>query len=798
MPPGGTAGPFSIILQQLFSSSSDVTFDAASLSAVVNSLQSLAKLNLAEDAIEADFAEAPSPPPAPPSPPPPPSAPPTMPSPPYYPGFNGTTVTTVTTSTTTSGGRRRLGAASTGSSSCLAALSKHFTLVTTKVTTSSKAKASALASSQLALALETIQVVNYHNQTIQPCALSVVGLQQAVIAAPSPPPPSPPAPPAPPPAPPARPPAEPSSRPCGAPCFTATKQALSADIVASLGQVQTAVLVNVVVAALASIMGSVGSTAAGATGGAGGGSGGAALQGLLVAQRFTLTSRLAGSGLASGGGASSFPAVSGAARRDQPNAGRRLEDDDDGSINTRDLLIGRLGLFNRPPTPTTSPSPPPRPPAFPPAIPSDEPQAPPPPPQTPSPSPPPPAAPPQSPPPSKPRPLPPSPSPPPWPPGSTPLPPPSPPPPSCPPHGPPPWLPGLAPVQPPPEEPGSGGGGAGEGGEFDLADAIDSMQDEDAYAVDEANSVLKWTLADAACSMALILSAMLLFHVLALVIWARFVNRSYYRQVQAMARNIEHVLSPRRGGDGSDALKKKKRATRGVSRVVRLSLRTSLRTAQSQAQATTRALMGSRLRTGLGALGAVRVGGVGGVGGVGRRAPRCGSSQARAPPGSAAEEATAAAKTMQAHFRRRHVQALAKAKQANLVETSAATQLQAAVRRRRAQAKLFEYQSATRLQARWRSKMAAQLVRTQYKNNKSEGNAGALGASSAPPPPVKAQKAMPPPKTAGQNAAAARIREYKEKERARYVPPPRDPILSSPRRASKSGAHPCPPPATFS
>lgn len=186
------------------------------------------------------------------------------------------------------------------------------------------------------------------------------------------------------------------------------------------------------------------------------------------------------------------------------------------------------------------------------------------------------------------------------------------------------------------------------------------------------------------------------------------------------------------------------------------------------------------------------------MGDVGRRAPRCAASPAEAPPASAAEEATAAAQTMQAHFRRRHVQALARAKQSTLVETSAATQLQAAVRRRRAQAQLFEYHSATRLQARWRSKMAAQRVGTQRKNNKSDGNAGASGASSSPPSPVKAQKAMPP-KTAGQNAAAVRIREYKEKERARYVPPAHDRILSSPRRLSAEHTpRPRPSSGTFS
>ena len=79
---------------------------------------------------------------------------------------------------------------------------------------------------------------------------------------------------------------------------------------------------------------------------------------------------------------------------------------------------------------------------------------------------------------------------------------------------------------------------------FDLAGAIDDLQDVDVYQIDEPDAVLKWTLADSICSLAIILGTMAVIHAFLLLAWSRHLNQEYYETVKINAQVIT-AMSPR-------------------------------------------------------------------------------------------------------------------------------------------------------------------------------------------------------------------------------------------------------------
>ena len=80
------------------------------------------------------------------------------------------------------------------------------------------------------------------------------------------------------------------------------------------------------------------------------------------------------------------------------------------------------------------------------------------------------------------------------------------------------------------------GNGGGEEEAFNLAGALDGLQDVDMYTINEPDSVLRYTLADSVCSLGLILVVLVSLHVILILIWPVCVNRAYYMQVRKTTR----------------------------------------------------------------------------------------------------------------------------------------------------------------------------------------------------------------------------------------------------------------------
>lgn len=79
---------------------------------------------------------------------------------------------------------------------------------------------------------------------------------------------------------------------------------------------------------------------------------------------------------------------------------------------------------------------------------------------------------------------------------------------------------------------------------FNLAGALDALQDVDMYAINEPNTILKYTLADSVCSLAVIMFTLLLCHAALVATWPICVNRAYYKRLRQTAGRgqVAHVM----------------------------------------------------------------------------------------------------------------------------------------------------------------------------------------------------------------------------------------------------------------
>ena len=627
-------------------------------------------------------ADAESPPPLPPLPPftapyppelPPPPQPAMPPSPSLPPGSNSSdsngTISNSTFLSNSSGFNisvstegRRLSEAPLSCGVINTTTVIEYTVVTTIVRTSSGGTAEALTSSELTQALTRIDVRNSLNQTLVPCEPEV-NVEREVIVMPSP---------LPPPMPPEQP---PTTIPCGAACGSMAGAELSAGIAAAKPTIQTAVVATIGVAVIGSAIGS----SIGVAGSTAGGAGTAAIMGLLGAQRFSMMGHLAD-------------------RVNAPPSGRRRlseDDEDDGSVDTRDLLLGRLGLFNRAPAPEE--------------IEEEE-------------------------------------------------------------------LPcnatyvtfvdangteynatnctHLANVTDSGDATASNATAEEEEGEeeFDLAQFVDDFQNIDKFSLEENDSIVIWTLADAACSFVLLMGAMVILHISFLCLWATSLNRQYYKEVQETLRQVKAVGRNARGSLVA-AIDATTVATAAVVTKADQALDTALATATKvadslaessvtreafgeakhqftrvkrvvvssadQAVETARAAAAVVADAADNAADQVREAGfvTQRIGIVARDKVTAVTRALDISPAVAPDTPRSrdAATLLQARVRRQAAKAEVSARRLaeaqSIKENAAASRLQATARRRAAQQQVLEYKCATRLQARWISMIVARRVR---------------------------------------------------------------------------------------